>query len=268
MLKKIFSVIINVILILIPFFPVLENFFPKVDHTNFSSYLLCCAMVSLLMLGLVFLLRLDKNAQPKLFGATWLFFALGIIVMVPLHMGAPKKGVELLQSATEEKVRYAMLLLAIVLFAVGTIAALKPFWKSLKPIGKAILFPLGIAVLIAIWDNADSLMFSAKLIKWIDSGKNVNDFFQNYNFHQVWRAIGRMLLYVNAAWLSVVLYKQAIFKKWIAVGLTIFCLIGVGFCIAFLVVSPAFYFPFMVPALAMAPSYWIGIALLNTTAKH
>ncbi|MDQ8005919.1 MAG: hypothetical protein REI64_14040 [Pedobacter sp.] len=267
MFKKAFIVLVNIFLVLAPTFPILENFYLIVDNTNFSGYLIGCAVISVILL----LGALVVNAQNQKSGvydsaverAAWLLFALGILVMIPLHMGPPKEGAVLLQAAALEKFRYVILLVAVMVFAVGVITLIKSFWAKMSVLQKGIIVPLLIAIPIAIWDYYDSFTFSAQLNQWVNDGNNVNDFFSNYNFYHHWRAVGRILPYIIAAWLGIVLYQQAIIKKWVAVALSLFCLIGIGFCVACMVKGFQFYFPFMVPAIALSPAYWLGIALLN-----
>lgn len=266
MLKKILAVIATILVTQIPFFPVLENIVPVVDPETFSHYLIACGCIALIMVFIGILkAKTSTRAFPSLQPAAWLLFALGIIVMIPLHMGPPKEGTELLTFSSLEKFRYTLLILAVIVFVAGIGAVLKPFWSMLSTTSKVILIPLLITFPVSLWDYYDSFSFSAQLTQWIDSGKNEADFFAHYNFHETWRTIGRILLYVIAAWLSMILYKKHVIKKWVTITLSVFSSIGVGFCIAFLVWEPDFYFPFMVPAIALAPAYWIGVGLLSKT---
>lgn len=266
MLKKTFRFLANILLVFLPFFPVLENFFSTVNHENLPSYLMACGALGVFIILLLFFLYNSSDElknKHKLDTATWLLCILGMMVMVPLHMGPPKESEALLASAIEEKFRYIMLILAIILFVVAIVLIIKRYWSELTVLEKAILIPLLITIPISIWDNYDSIMFSTKLNAWIATGKHAIDFFPNYDFHHTWRAVGRILLYVVAGWLSIILVRRFAIKRWVTVILILFCIIGIGCCITFLFHGFAFYFPFMVPAIALAPSYWLGLALLN-----
>lgn len=267
MLKKILTVIATILITQIPFFPVLENIVPVVDHETFTHYLIACGCISLIIifLGIILKTKTSTRKFPSLQPAAWILFSLGIIVMIPLHMGPPKMDAALLTFSSLEKFRYTILIIAVVVFAIGIWLALKPFWATLSTSSKVILIPLLITLPVSLWDYYDSFSFSTHLTQWIDSGKNEVDFFSTYNFHETWRVVGRILLYVVAAWLSIILYKKNVIKKWVTITLSIFSLMGIGFCLAFLALGPAFYFPFMVPAIALAPTYWLGVGLLSKT---
>lgn len=267
MLKKILAVIATILVTQLPFFPVLENIVPIVDNETFTHYLIACGCISLiiLLLGVMLKVKTSTREFPSLQPAAWILFVLGVIIMVPLHMGPPQEGAELLTLSSLEKFRYTLLMIAVVVFAIGVWTALKPFWAPLNTSSKVILIPLLITLPVSLWDYYDSFSFSAQLSQWIDSGKNETDFFTTYNFHETWRTAGRILLYVVAAWLSMILYKKNVIKKWVTVTLSTFCLMGAGFCLAFVALGPAFYFPFMVPAIALAPAYWLGVGLLSKT---
>ncbi len=259
MLIKTIRFFVNFILVLIPFFPLPEMIKETITGDSFSGYLLTCIVISLISIGLGFFIYRSPGAVSANKWPAWLLFLLGPLVMVPLHMGPPKEGPELLGSTAEEKFRYAMLLLAVIIFSAAVIAFLLSETKK----NRIILILLVVAFPILIWDNFDSFSFSSKLTDWVNSGKKAEDFFPSYDFHDNWRAIGRMLLYVIAGGLSVLLSGRGIIQKWVSVSLIVFSVIALGFCIAFLAAGPDFYFPFMVPAIAMAPAYWLGLALLN-----
>lgn len=266
MLKKTSRFLANVILILLPFFPILENFFLSVNPDNFSAYLLACAIIWVLMLFLAYLILYFSpvpSGQTNLKISMSLLFTLGMIVMIPLHMGPPRHDETLLEIATQEQFRYLMLFFAAVVFAAGIIAAIKPLWTNMLIFEKAILVPLITVIPIAVWDDYDSGMLSIKLASWIAQGNKAGDFFPNYNFHPDLRATGRILLYVVTSWLTIILCKQKLLNKWVFAILNIYCLAGIVFCVLCVLNGPAYYFPFMVPAVALAPAYWVGLALLQ-----
>ena len=271
MLKKILQPVGNIFLLLLPFFSLTENIYPVVNNENFPGYLLTCSIIGLLIIALGFFAYNSNSSTiinpPKLSLAAWLLLALGILAMIPLHMGPPREDATLLTSATLEKTRYAMLLLAVIVFFIAVILTLKPLWPTLNIAGKAIIVPLLLTLFISLWDHYDSYMFSSKLAAWTGSGKTADNFFPSYNFHEAWRTAGRILLYVVTVWLSVILAGKSIIKIWVAVLLVIFCLAGTGSCIMFLLTGPQFYFPFMVPAIVLAPAYWLGIVLLNRLSR-
>jgi len=266
MIRKISRVVFNTILVLLPFFPVLENFFPIVNPGNFAAYLLACGVVWILMLFLAFLTYRTNPVVPgssKLNIAAYFLFVLGMLVLLPLHMGPPKSDETLLQAATLEQFRYLMLFFAAIFFAAGVLFAVRPFWADMSISEKGILIPLIIAVPVAVWDDYDSGMLSTNMANWIKQGNKAADFFPNYDFHEDIRAIGRILPYVIASWLSIILVKRKCVSKGVFAALNLFCLAGIVFCVLCITKGRAYYFPFMVPAIALAPAYWLGLAWLN-----
>lgn len=267
MLKKILLIVANIILVLLPFSPVLSGFAPFTGSHSFTEYLIAWAVLSIVLVLLAYFVASDKllldSDKSKLTIAAWALFALSILVSAPLHMGPPEQSIKLLEVSGQEQFRYSLLLIAVAVFAIGSANIIAVFWPGMKVINKTIAALLAICFFISFWDYFDSLMFGSYLKDWMASGKDGNAFFPTYDYHENCRAVGRILLYVIAIWLSILLVKKAIIKRWIAISLGLFSFAGIGFCLAFLIHGPAFYFPFMVPAIAMAPAYWLGIALLN-----
>lgn len=272
MVKRTFGPMAGFILMLLPTWPITENFFPpenQVDDQHFSTYLLLCSLIILFGLGLVFFLK------PRKILAGWLLFAVGMTSIFPLHLGPPRENADLLKFSYIEQLRYSMLLFAVLLFFVGCYKAagrydgeggFQSMEKTSNPIKfstiKLFLVFLIVATVLNIWDNYSSLMFSTEMQKWKDNGKDANVFFDSYDYHMLWRTLARVLLYLVAAWLSILLVKRAEIRTWQFIMLMVFNIIGVLLCTMSLLISPQYYFPFMVPAIAMAPAYWIGLMLL------
>lgn len=268
MLKRILRIVVCIVVMLLPFWPITEHFFPVVDNANFLYYSLTCFFLFLAALTVAIFLGKYATvftARKKLMPATWLFFILGFSAMFALHMGAPASGPDLLTLKGIEQVRYGMLLLSVLLFAAGCFILLHaiPVKTSLN----AYLFTgfLAIVTIVNCWDNISSLMLGAQLISWVESGKNPVDFFLDLDHHIEWRFFARVSLYVVGIWIGIFLWRSGIFKIWQTVLLALFCITGISFCILFIIKGFDYYFPFMVPAVALAPIYWIGIALLSKT---
>jgi len=265
-MKKLLNILINIILVLIPFFPVLENFFPnQVENSTFGLYLLHCVGISVLMIVLLLIVRKDFiTGVYNLKSTAILLFILGMIVMIPLHLGPPRNDEALFASAHIEKTRYGLLILAVCIAYLAVFLFLKKHWAVLKIGERMILIPFLAGLPFLLWDNYDSFTFAEKLKSWIDSGKNSKDFFLQYIVvSENWRAAGRILLYVSTVWFSVILMHHSFIKKWKGITIALFGITGILFCLAFLFVNSDLYFPFMIPAIVMAPLYWLGLSLLN-----
>lgn len=260
-MKKILTTISRtiaaIILMLLPFFPITENFFPpesQVDNQTFLKYILLCLGIIVIGFGLISLLKKSNSILG------WLLFAIGMTAIFPLHLGPPREDAQLLTFSSIEKFRYGMLLISVLLLV---LVGLK-IWEGTKTtLIKITIAFLIITALLNIWDNFSSFMFSSKMQDWVSTGKNADDFFSQFDYNIVWRTMARVSLYISAIFIALVLVKQTKVRKWQFASLTVFCLIGIGFCGLFFVKGFQYYFPFMVPAIALAPSYWIGLALLS-----
>lgn len=255
-MAKILRLLANFALILLPFWPITENFFPPENQVNdktFLIYILLCSGIIMVALGLVYIQKPVKNLAGRF------LFAIGMTAIFALHLGPPRESAELLKFSSIEKFRYGMLLVAVLLFFTGSFKAA----NSIKnPTSKIFIIFLFVTTVLNIWDNFSSYMFSSKMQGWVDAGKKAEDFFTYFDYKMFWRCLARTLLYISAIWLSVMLFKRTEIKKWQLVILIAFCLIGIAFWVLFLLKGNQFYYPFMVPAIALAPSYWIGLMLM------
>lgn len=253
-----FRAIAVIILLVLPFLPITESFFlpeNQVNYDTFSQYIVLCVGIIAIGFGLVYFLKKTNSSSG------WLFFMIGMIAIFPLHLGAPREDAQLLTFSAIEKFRYGMLLIAVLLLVLGGLKILADF-KTTS--GKITIAILAITVLLNIWDNFSSFMFSSKMQDWTASGKNADDFTKQFDYNIHWRTIARVLLYISAVLIAFVLTTYTQIRKWQLALLSIFSLVGATFCGLFFIKSDfQYYFPFMVPAIALAPSYWIGIMLLS-----
>lgn len=252
---KILSVIL---LIIFPFSTILSNFSPYWTTHTFNDFLIASFVLAIVSWLLGWFIA------PQGFNKTGiLFFLLGAVVGPPLMLGPPEESAKLLERVTEEHFRYGMLMLATFLYAGGFIVILKQLFGKISNIHKIILLPFAIAVVLMIWDNYSSYHLNHEMTKWINSGNDGNDFSAQYEYHSFLRTLGRTLVSLTTLWVSWLLVQTASIRKWTAIVLSIFCSIGIVSFFLFNFVSPAFYFPMMVPAFALAPAYWLGISLIS-----
>jgi len=262
MLQKRFPVLLTLLLSLLPYSNILSGFAPYLSEHSFSHYLVASAalMLVFMLLG-VFLFKRRPRGPFTISG--WLFFLTGPFIAPALMMGPPDLSPALLQHIPEEHFRFTLLLIATVLLTAGFVALLKPVWALLSGWQRWIVIPFIVSVVLLCWDFYSSYTFSRQLSSWTGSGKNAADFFPAYNFNEMLRTGGRSLVYITLAGLSGILFRMGKLKKWIAVLLAVFCFTGIVFFFLFNFLGPQFYFPFMIPAVAFAPVYWLGMALLG-----
>ena len=256
---KIPRIIISVLLAIMPYSTILSIFSPYLNTAyTFNSYL-----VASLLFGLVSLLLGWAIAGQRLFQTNgFLFFALGMLIAPPLMLGVPETTSRLLERAAEERFRYGLLIVATLVFALGFVGLIKKLWPGLSVFNRFILIPFIICTGFMLWDSYSSYHFSDELKNWMNTRRKADDFFPNYNFNEFYRTLGRSLLYLIMPWLCFILLHKKQLKKWQALALTVFCFFGIVFFLLFNYVDPKFYFPFMVPAIALAPAYWLGLILL------
>ena len=257
-LKTTFRTIVIIILLLLPFVPITENFFApetQIENQTFLKYILICLGITAVGFGLI---SFAKKSNSK---SGWLLFAIGFVAMIPLHLGQPRMGSDLLTFSSIEQFRYGILIFATTLLFLVGLKIISPL-KSVQ--SKIFLGILIITTLINLWDNYTSFMLGSKLKNWISDGKNADDFFAQFDFQIMWLTFARISLYITAIVLTYISFKNSEIKKWQFALLSIFCLVGIVFCIMCLQTGfQNYYFPFMIPAIALAPSFWIGITLLG-----
>lgn len=256
-MKRILQILALLVVLILPFFPITANFFPPdrpIESQHLVRYLLICVVI--IIVGLLFILF----QKPKRNRSGILLVAIGFVAMIPLHLGPPRMNVDLLAAAGIEKFRYGLLILATLLLA---IAGLKILLPAKTVLSKLFLFTLCISILLNFWDNYSSFMLSSSLQKWIADGKSVDDFVTQFDHQIAWRTFARILLYKTAIVLSFTAMKNVSIKKGQMIVISLFSFVGIVFCCLCLASGfQNFYFPFMVPAIALAPSYWLGIAIL------
>lgn len=257
---KILKIIAIVLLAILPYSTVLSNFSPYWNTSaTFGNYL-----VASLLFAIASLLLGRVVSSGKFFASDgFFFFILGLLTAPPFMIGPPEESPKLLERIAEEHFRYGLLLLSVLAFIIAFTIILRKYWKNLSLVNKLILVPAVSCFVLLIWDNATSYNFSTELMDWKAEGRDISTFFPNYNYHTFWRTLGRSLIYILIPWLSLILFREARIKKAQMVFLMLFSLVGVVFFLLTNFIGMQFYFPLMVPAVALAPAYWLGLMLLS-----
>jgi len=257
--RKILKITAIILLGIIPYSSVLSGFSPYWTTHSFLDYIvasLAFAFVSLVLGWIV--------SDRKLFvSCGFFFFLLGIFTAPAFMIGPPELTPKLLERTTEEHFRYGLLLLSSIVFAIGFVWILRKYWKTISSLNKFILVPFVGCFVLLIWDNVTSYHFSAELIDWNNAGNDPELFFLNYDFQEFWRTLGRSLIYILIPWLACILFEKGRITKGLMIFLSLFSILGMVFFFLTNGIGMQYYFPFMVPAIALAPAYWLGIALLN-----
>lgn len=264
MISKIIKTVTIIILAVMPYSTVLSNFSPYETSHSFQDFLIASAVFALISLLLGFVIA-GKHLLSK---KGIFFFVLGMIIAPPLMLGIPETSPKLLERSTEEHFRYGLLILATFIFAIGFITVLKNRWSDISSLNKLIVIPFAASVILMLWDSYSSFNFSSELKNWIAEGNKAEAFFPSYDFHELYRTLGRSLLYIIIPWLCYILVSKQQIKKWQFILLSIFCALGILFFFLFNFVNVQFYFPFMIPAIALAPAYWLGLILISKNQNY
>lgn len=260
MALKIFKIIAILLLGILPYSTILSGFSPYWTTTyTFHDYLIASLLFAMISLLLGWLIASGKLITNNGF----LLFLLGLLTAPPFMIGPPEETPKLLERTTEEHFRYGLLLLSTIAFAIGFIIILRKHWKQFSLLNKLIALPFIFCFVALFWDNLTSYNFSNELKEWMNIGKDPYAFFPNYNFHTFWRTLGRSLIYLLTSWLALILLKEGILKKGQMLFLIIFSSIGIVFFFLTNFIGMQFYFPFMVPAVSLAPAYWLGLMLIT-----
>ncbi|GAB3420155.1 hypothetical protein [Niabella aquatica] len=263
MAQKVFRGFTTLILILLPYSNILSGIAPYLSGHRLADYIL--GSVGFAGFSVILLLIIYKKKKIAAFNtAGWLLSLLGSIVAPPLMMGPPDWSPTLIQHTAEEHFRFGMLGVATIFFATGFFLILRQEWKELSAFNKLIIIPFISSVIIMLWDNFTSYRLSSELAYWLSTGKTADMFFSQYDFHELLRTLGRSLVYIIIAWQSIILLQKKLLRNWVALVLPAFGFAGLIFFFLFNFLNQQFYFPFMIPAIALAPAYWLGLALLST----
>ncbi|SFW66984.1 hypothetical protein [Chitinophaga sancti] len=257
---KILKTIAIVLLGILPYSTVLSNFSPYWTTTyTFRDYLVASLLFAIVSL----LLGWWVSTGKLLFNSGFFFFLLGLLTAPPFMIGPPEMTPKLLERTTEEHFRYGLLLLSSIVFAIGFVNILRKYWKNISLVNKLIVVPFVLCFAFLIWDNVTSYNFSTELKEWINEGRDPATFFSNYDFQEFCRTLGRSLIYILIPWLSFILFKDGLIRKGQLIFLVLFSSIGILFFFLANFIGIQFYFPFMVPAVALAPAYWLSLMLIS-----
>lgn len=259
MVKKTLRILLIALLVILPYSTILSNFSPYWTSHSFNDFLIASLIFSVIILIAGRIIFHNKTGI--------LFFLSGIIAGPPLMLGPPEESERLMERASEEHFRYGMLIFATILFTAGSISILKKRWSYISGIQKVIVIPLMLAFILMLWDNFSSYHLSSELTTWTRAGNSAEDFFLQYDYLEAFRTTGRTLVYILTAWMSFIALRAGWISRWVCITLSVFCSIGFIFFLLFNFAGNEFYFPFMVPAIVLAPAYWLGIALISRRNK-
>lgn len=253
-MRPVFRVLTIILLLILPFLPLPEFYMGDVvENKSLVTYLVVSMVIIVAGYSLARMMGQRSEASA------WILLSAGLLAIIPLHMGPPRHNEFHLSFDTLERTRFAFLLVSVLLASLASYMIVSRAQKPLNQFGILILL---ITVLTGIWDQGSSILITSAFQQWVDKGGNGKEFFDQYNYHHPWRSVARAALYALAILVAYVLHREGRIKYWTWIVLAIFSLAGIAFCILTATLGQQFYVPFMVPAVVLAPLYWIGLAML------
>jgi hypothetical protein len=273
MLRRIFNIIVGILVGLLPFLAssLMSKHSPYYDNNTFKVYIPICIAYAFLS-GLVIYVIKDKELpKPLVYGGVLLFY-LGACIASIFGLGAPPDlSVTMLQHPEREHFRYFMLSIALLLFGGAFTLIIREKWDALSNWNKWIILFFIVAMAEMCWEFYHHYHYPENLKLWMDQGKNADDFVKTYDNFSLLRfgATGRFFQYTLVAWLSFILLRYHHIKMWSFLLLLLFCFIGI-FAAVFIFLNGLVFpqnlqilFMFFIPGLPFILLYWLGVALLS-----
>ena len=275
-LRKLAETLIVLLLIVFPFFIGISiaGHTPYTDGNSFWKYVFLWGGISIgIALILMLLLKYFYRSfeQPLLGAAILLLMASPIIGIVGLA-APPDLSINMLDHPEREHLRYLILSLGALLFAVFLLLAFKR--NLVQPKGNLRLIIIVLSFLCIAefaWEFSHHYLYPEGLQAWMNQGSKAEDFgkhYDNVSFINV-GVIGRYIQFSLILWLSFQLYKWRHIRIWNPIIISFFCMMGlisatVVFITEFnLPKGYEFLLAFFIPGMPFLLLYWIGIALLT-----
>lgn len=266
--RSILQAVAAILLCLLPFAGVLMRFAPSTGQYSFAEFL----VASLIFISFLFVLGcfvakgLPHQSPGKMPPATWLFLLAGLIFTIPLNMNAPPFDPGAwLATAAQQQTRFSLLLAAYLVFLAGITGFVWNRRKELPVSLTVLLIAFALySVVAGVGDCMDALSISGQINDWTTKGNPVEEFFLQYKPSNIFGMTDRAGFYVTTIVLCIAAAYLKLINIWALLFLSVFCLTGIIVSVLFLRSgNPDYYFPFMVPAVALAPAYWLGVVGLK-----
>ena len=281
MLKKVFTILTVVLLIILPFLvgiPI-SKYSPYVEANSFKTYVIIWTVISIVFVSIaVIILKFYSQSFDKLLlGGLMFFLLVSPIVGIIGLAAAPDLSVKMLEHPEREHLRYIFLFIAAMLFAAFFIFLLRSNSSKITNSARWIITVIFILAFAEFtWEFSHHFLYPEALKEWINKGKNAAEFGKNYDNISIINigVLGRLIQFSLIIWLSIHLYKLRNIKIWSPIITVILSLIGIvsasviyvtqmnipkGFEILFL---------FFIPGIPFLLFYWLGVGLLTKLKKN
>ena len=194
-------------------------------------------------------------------------FLSGGLFAPALGLGAPPRDAEVyLANSAQELWRGVVLILA----ATSAILGLLSFWQSVvRPLSLAVsaiyLIVLAGATCITMYDFVwGTFVIPIDIRSWSEGGNELSSFFASYDLKNTLRASGRCLIYLASLLTFIIGWRAKVVKWPVALVLSALSLYFLQEVLLSMISDPSLLNlrVGMVPAVALAPLYFLGLHLV------
>jgi hypothetical protein len=265
---KTLRILAIIFLISIVFFPVIQFVAPRTG-TSLALF----SVLSLLYISGVavigrYLARASGGSEENSAVSRIAIFLIlsGACFSVALGMGAPPRdATEFLSNERFELVRGIMLLAAVSCtgFALLQFSVIVQMHFS-RNVSALYLFIAAVAMGMSVYDFIwGTFIIPNDIRRWVAEGKDAASFFTAYDMKNMFRSIGRVLIYLISISTFVAAWKAGLMRPWVSVLLILICVLLLSELVPLMISDPSAVNRAigMVPALALSPLYLAGIYL-------
>lgn len=273
MTAKILRILGIMFLCSISFFPLLRFVAPLSTDSSLTFFIFMGFLHSILMIGVAwFVNKTSTGPQPfdKNNSSIGLFLLLsGVFFVIAFGMGAPPRDASEWMANREHEIWRAIFLeLAVFCCGLGLYffsRLIKTYFS--KTFGTAFLILVAIGVGLMVYDFYWGLFLIPNDIDtWAKEGKDLKQFFTNYDMKNGLRGTARCLIYLVSLLTFFIGWKLKIIKTWVAVILSLVCIFFLQDVFIPLVLDTSQINTHigMVPAVALSPLYLLGVYWIAT----
>lgn len=277
MTKKLVLILTTFILVILPFLVgiLISKYSPYVETNSFQTYLIIWAAISIAIasIALVVSRYYSQSFGSFLVGGLLLFLLISPIAGIIGLAAPPDLSLKMLEHPEREHLRYIFLFLAALLFGVFSLFLFKSNSLKVGNVTRRIVIVLfTLAFVEFIWEFAHHYFYPEALKKWVNQGKNAEEFVKIYDNITI-GVLGRLIQFSLIIWLSIHLYRFRHIKTWNPVIVILFSLIGI--VSALVVYATQMNIPkgfeilhlFFIPGIPFLLLYWLGVGLLTQFKK-
>lgn len=277
MLRKIIYGIVALVMVILPIAGIifLAKNSPYYNENAWGPFISVWFVYLAVSVFTTWLIARKTLARPLFYGGFSLSLIGAALVAVGGLGAAPDFGPNMLLYPEREHFRYISLMVAGMLFSLGTIVVLRHYWHTFHKWNRWIAFFLAFALIEMGWEFIHQYQTHDHLKIWLEKGFKSENFAADYFNQSVlnFGAAGRICQYIFISWFCFILMQAKQLRSWVFLIITIFCILGLISAVG--IIITAMHLPkkieilmiMFIPASPLALLYWTGLALLTTNSK-